>query len=58
MINNNNGTVVKIINSTENHFSIIFNKTGTYKVMVEGWDIQNEAILFNACATTTVFIKS
>lgn len=50
----NNGAVVKKNTSTETSFRISFNESGTYEVMVQGWDKQNNTIMINATATIII----
>ena len=49
----NDGAVVKSLTSIETSCWISFNETGTYEVMVQDWDKQNNT-LFNATATIII----
>ena len=53
VINHNDESVVERITNTET-FCTIFTRAGTYEVMVQIWNIQNQTLLLNT--TTTIII--
>ena len=50
----NDGAVVKSLTNIKTSYWTSFNETGTYEVMVQDWDQQNNATLFNATATIII----
>ena len=59
VINHSDGTVnvMERITNNETHLYTIFTRADIYEIMVQAWNFQNQALLFNA-TTTIIIIES
>ena len=54
MINDNDGTVLRNLTSSETTLYIEFNSAGVYDIIVQGWNSQSQIVIFNASTTITI----
>ena len=54
VINLNAGVVLRNLTNNVTSIYTTFTRTGTYEVMVQGWNSHNQTLLFTATTTITV----